>query len=381
MKHFLTCIILAICSINLCAQDQDPEEKDLKKLSDDKRYDKIIEKYGTKTKNLTAKSLFYVGQAYYMKEDDEKCLKLMNLSIKKEDKDPAPYFVKGSVLKYMKKYEEAISSFQSAIALNDDYAPSYSGLGDCYYYLEKLDPALENYKKATEKEDCPGYAYFMLAQVYGDQEKNDLALEAYYVAKPKLDRASGSYTTTLFNIGLFELLKGEYVKAESSFLELIGMKPDDYRTCAKLIQIYVHNKEYDMAKTYRDKLYQAYDKGTLGDYMEDMYCFDQFKWNGKTVKAFERYQTIAIKGAIFRKHIYYVENEKGDIEDQVQTEYSAISVELGGPKYLLCRVKGNMHSTYNIGYNDDFNYEDLRKDVIQVLDDKVKPSASSVTKE
>ena len=40
-------------------------------------------------------------------------------------------------------------------------------------------------------------------------------------------------------------------------------------------------------------------------------------------------------------------------------------------------TKGNTHSTFNIGFNDNFKYEDLKKSVIDILEGKVKPTATS----
>jgi len=373
MKNILATFILTICSLTIFAQDKTTE--DIKTLSDNKQYDKIIEQHASKSKDYSAKSLYYIGLAYYMKEDDNNCIKFMNLSIDKDTKDPAPFYIKASTLNYMQKYEEAIKSFQSAINLKFDDAEFYSGLGDSYYNLEKLDLALEAYKKATEQKDCPDRPYSFVAQIYSDQKNNDKALEAFYIAKSKIDKNSNSYINALFNIGLLESLKGNYDKAEPAFVELLQLDSKDYHSYAKLIQIYYHKKEYEKAKPYKDKLYEAHKKGQLKDNLKDMFCFDQFKWNDKLIQAFERFE----EGSkdIYNKHVFYVVNQDDKIEYRVQTEYSRISVELGGSKYLLCRTKGDTHSTFNIGFNDNFKYDDLKKSVIDVLEEKIKPTATS----
>ena len=373
MKNILATFILTICSLTIFAQDKTTE--DLKTLSDNKQYDKIIEQHASKAKDYSAKSLYYIGLAYYMKEDDNNCIKFMNLSIDKDPKDPAPFYIKASTLNYMEKYDEAVKSFQSAISLKSDDAEFYSGLGDSYYNLEKLDLALEVYKKATEQKNCPDRPYSFVAQIYSDQKNNDKALEAFYIAKSKIDKKSDSYINALFNIGLLESLKGNYDKAEPAFVELLQLDPNDYHSYAKLIQIYYHKKEYDKAKPYKDKLYEAHKKGLLKDNLKDMFCFDQFKWNDKLIQAYERYE----EGSkdIYNKHLFYVVNQDNKIEYRIQTEYSPISVEQRGSKYLLCRTKGDTHSTFNIGFNDNFKYDDLKKSVIDVLEEKVKPTATS----
>ncbi len=373
MKNILATLILTICSLTIVAQDNITTE--LKTLSDQKQYDKVIAQYAPKSKDLSAKSLYYVGLAYYMKEDDNNCIKFMNLSIDKDATDPAPFYIKASTLNYMKKYDEAVKGFQSAIALNADDAETYSGLGDSYYNLEKYDLALDAYKKATEQQNCPDRPYSFIAQIYSEQKNNDKALEAFYVAKSKISKESDSYSNALFNIGLLESLKGNYDKAESVFVELVQLDPADYHSHSKLIQVYYHKKEYEKAKPYKDKLYAAHKKGLLTGNLKDMFCYDQFKWNDKLIQAYERYEEGSTD--IYNKHLFYVVNQSGDIDYRIQTEYAPISIEQGSSKYLLCRTKGGTHSTYNIGFNDNFKYDDLKKSVIDILEEKVEPTASS----
>jgi len=371
-RFFLTTAILTICNLTIFAQDKVTEE--LKALLDSKQYGKIIEQYAPKSNDYSAKSLYYIGEAYYMTEDDNNCIKFMDLSIRKDDKDPAPYYIKASTLNYMGKYNEAIKSFQSAINLKADDAEFYSGLGDSYNLLEKEDLALEAYKKATEQEKCPDRPYSMIAQIYSDLKENDKALEASYIAKSKISKKSDSYITVLYNIGLFESLKGDYDKAEPAFIELIQLDPEDFHSYAKLIQIYYSRKEYDKAKPYKDKLYEAHRKGELEDDLKDMFCFDQFEWNGKKIMVFERYEN-ENKGKIYKKHIFYITDNRGNIEYTIQTEFSPISVELGEAKYLLCAWKGDIHINYGLEFNDDFDYTDLKNSVIDILEGKVKPAA------
>jgi len=369
MKNILSTLILTICGLTIFAQDNTTIE--LKALSDKKQYDKIIEQYASKTKDLSAKSLYYVGLAYYMKEDDNNCIKFMNLSIDKDAKDPAPFFIRASTFNYMKKYDEAVQDFQSAIALKADDAVFYSGLGDSYYNVGKLDLALDAYKKATEQKDCPDRPYSLIAQIHSDQKNNTKALEAFYVAKSKISKESDSYVNALFNIGLLESLKGDYNKAESAFVELLQLDPNDYHSNAKLIQIYYHKKQYDKVKPYKDKLYEAHKKGLLKENMKDMFCFDQFKWNDYLIQVFERYEN-ENKGNIYNKHIFYVVDNAGKILLRVQTEFSPISIELGGPKYLLCANKGSTHYNPGIGFNDDFKYDNLKAEAIKLFEKYMK---------
>jgi hypothetical protein len=60
----------------------------------------------------------------------------------------------------------------------------------------------------------------------------------------------------------------------------------------------------------------------------------------------------------------------------LQTEYSPISISLGGAKYILCATRNGAHINYGIGFNDDAPYQDIRETVIRVLEKQLKPAAA-----
>lgn len=365
MKKILASIILTISSLALFAQDKTTDE--LKILSDTGQYDRIIEQHAPKSKEYSARSLYYIGLAYYMKEDDNNCIQFVNSSIQKNPKDPAPHYIKASTLNYLERYGDAVKSFQTAISLKPDDAIFYSGLGDSYYQLKNNKLALENYIKATEQKNCLDRPYSMIAQIYFNLKENEKALEAFYVAKSKITKESNSYINALFNIGLLESLNGNYEKAEPIFIELIQLSPDDYHSYAKLIQIYYHYKQYDKAASYRDNLYEAHKKGLLKDNMEDMFCFDQFKWKDYSIQVFERYEN-ENKGKIYNKHLFYVIDKNNEIVLRAQTEFSPISIELNGPKYILCANVGSIHFNSGRGFNDDFIYDNLKAEALKLIE-------------
>jgi tetratricopeptide (TPR) repeat protein len=372
MNKILSMIIIGLISLNAFSQDE--ITKQLKADYESEKYDQIIKEHSEKATEYTAKSLYYIGLAYYMKEDDNNCIKLMDKSISKDAKDPKPYYIKASTLNYMQRYDEAVKTFQLAIALKADEAEYYSGLGDSYYNLDKLDLALEAYKKATEQKYCPDRPYSFIAQIYSDQKNNDKALEAFYIARSTISKESNSYINALFNIGLLESLKGNYDKAEPAFVELLQLDPTDYHSYAKLIQIYYHRKEYDKANPYKDKLYEAYKKGLLKDNLKEMFCFDQFNWSDKLIQVFERFEVK--EGELYYKHLFYVVNKENDIEYKIQTENSPISVELGSPKYAIGMDQDGTHSTFGF-IEENFKYDDLKSIVIQILEKEINPTASS----
>ncbi|MBN8642085.1 MAG: tetratricopeptide repeat protein [Flavobacteriales bacterium] len=367
MKKIILSLVLAIYSLVTYSQNQDS----LDFLYENREYDKIIELYANKKEDYSSNALYQIGFAYYMKEDDPNCIKWMDLSIQKDPQQVAAYFIKASTLNYMKRYTDAIETFQSSLKNNPNDPQCLIGLGESYYQSKNLEMALQSYKKAIEQPNCPSRAFSMIGQIYSDLNDHDKALEAYYFAKSKVLKDTESYTNALFNIGLLESLKGNHAKAEPAFLEIIDMNPSDYHAYSKLIQVYYRLKEYDKAKPYKDKLYDAYKKGLLTDNLKDMFCFDQFKWNNYTVLVFERYENES-KNAIYNKHIFYVQDHEGTIVFRVQTEFSRVSLELGGTKYMLCANLGDAHINSGLGFNDDFDYEVLKTQAINMMEKHLK---------
>jgi tetratricopeptide (TPR) repeat protein len=370
-KNLLT---LTICLLSLSNYAQEQIKTELKKAYGEKKYDLIISEHSEKVSEYPAKAIYYVGMAYYMKADDNKVLELMNLSIKKDKTDSDVYFIKGMTLNYMEKFNQAIESFNKAIKLDSSNTNYFSGLGDSYVSLEKYEKALAAYITATEKSEPIDRPFTMIPQVYVNLNQPKKALKAFYISKQTISKESNSYINALYNIGLYELLNKNYDKSEIAYQELIKISPTDFHSYAKLIQIYYSRKEYDKAKPLREKLYQAYEKGLLKDDLKNMFCFDQFNWNDKLIQVFERFAVE--EGELYYKHLFYVVNDKGEIEFRIQTENSPIAEELGSGKYAIGMDKNGTHSTFGF-IQEDFKYEDLKSIVIKILEDDIKAKASS----
>jgi tetratricopeptide (TPR) repeat protein len=372
MKQIFLFFILVFSQV---AYSQGKVENELEELVKSSQYDKIIEQYTKATKDFSARSLHLIAVAYHMKEDDKHALEYINASLAKDSTKYKVHYLKGYSLNYLGGFREAISSFNSGIRINNTDADLYEGLGDAHFQLKEYQPALKAFEEATKKENWSDRCWYMIAQMHYDLNNKGEALKANYVTKSKIDKASGYYKNTLFNIGLMESQAGNYDKAETAFSELLELDPKDYHVYAKLAQISYYRKDYAKGNVYKRKLYEAKNKGELKDELGDMFCYDQFKWKDKLIQAFERYEEKSTK--IFNKHIFFVVDKDGEVEYSVQTEYSPISVEMGGAKYVLCKSQGNQHWTFNVGFNDNFKYDDLKKSVIDVLEGKITAGASS----
>lgn len=208
MTKTLWIILLSCFSLTIIAQDESPP--DFKTLYESQKYDEIISSYDSLSVEYSAKSLYYIGMAHYMKEEDSICIKLMDKSIKKDVTDPSPHYIKGNTLNYMGEYEMAINSFKNAIELNDTLGEFYSGIGDSYQYLKELDKSIKYFQIASRQNNPPDRSFVMIGHNYNALGNKEKALEAFYIAKEKISKESASYENVLYNIGLAELLSKNY---------------------------------------------------------------------------------------------------------------------------------------------------------------------------
>ncbi|MDR2221688.1 MAG: tetratricopeptide repeat protein [Flavobacteriaceae bacterium] len=366
MKTIVTTLLLSGTVFTAFAQDS--IEAKLVLLSEENKFKEIAETYFNNLDKLSAQSLYFIANAHYMLENDQECLKYLNLSIEKDNSKSASYFLKGNTLNYIGQYTEAIEAFNEALKLDPDDALFYSGIGDSYSQLNQYQQAVDAYSQATKIEGCPTRSFYMLGQLYVNLQNNDKALEAYYVTKSKIDSQSPYYIDTMFNIGLLELLVKNYKKAKSVFEEIIKVSPADHHSYAKLTQIYYHNEQYEEAVPLKEVLYKAFKEGKLVNTdLEDMFCIDQYTWNNKKIMAFERYEE-GEKNSIYYKHLFYVLDDAGELLLRVQSEYSPFAAQTSDVKYLLCASKDSTHYNSGIGLKKNYAYKDLKALAIKMFE-------------
>lgn len=288
------------------------------------------------------------------------------------------YSVKGSTLNYMKRYSEAIPAFRKAIALDSSDGRFLYGLGNSQFSLGQYDSALVILQLASIKEKTPADVFSMIGEIYSIRKQYDKAEQAFLSMKERMDSTSEAYPDVLHNVGLMQLLAGNYEKAEQTYNGILNAYPTYYYSYPKLIQIHYHHKNYDKAKPFKDVLYKAKSENKLPESLQDMFCIDQFQWNDRLIQVYERYEE-GKSNRIYYKHMFYVINDSGNIDYRIQTEYSpsTLAISKGKTAFLLGMSQGPVHSTFNYGFTTNYSYDAVKEAVIAVLDKKVTPASSS----
>ena len=85
------------------------------------------------------------------------------------------YYNRGYDYLRLKKYNEAIADFTTAVALQAGNHAAYNGRGECWRFKGRLEKALSDFNKAIEIKKDYAFAYWNRSLVYENQGRFDLA--------------------------------------------------------------------------------------------------------------------------------------------------------------------------------------------------------------
>lgn len=342
------------------------------------KFDEIIKNKNKKGEVFTAKSLYYIGMAYFMKGNDDMALKYLGEALSKGPVDYDMFYYKGMTLFYKGRYMESLPFFDSAIVRLPKEPDFYTGKGEVFYTIGKFDSAVYYFERGLSFPNCKTRFILLLAESYQKTDRNKEAIETYKKGVSLLAPSDENYSISLYNYGLLQLLTGDS-GAYITFEKFYKVNPSDYQAMAKLIQSYYLIGHYECAKPIRSILYEAHRKKKTPSSMKETFCFDQFIWNGKRVMVFERFDEP--KDDLIVKHQFFILKDDGEIDFQVRSE-SSIAVRMTpGNKYVLCLVREGSYSTsWKYIFNDDYKYDELKAAVISILNNDLASQKGTIPK-
>ena len=136
------------------------------------------------------------------------------------NKNPENLYILGNIQKKLKKFDNAIISFEGAIKLNSNFTEAYNNLGSTQKSLKKYEEAIMNYKKAISLKKNNLEAFYNLASLFFllenyveaiDYYKNIINLEARH------EEICEKYTICLFKTGKKSEIKDFVLKIISKY--------------------------------------------------------------------------------------------------------------------------------------------------------------------
>ena len=216
------------------------DKKNILKLFKEKKFSKVI-KLGTKQikKNSKDFDLLYalgfsaINLQNYI--DAEKFFKKI-LDLKKT---AYFFYVYGNIQSKLKKYQEAIISFENALNLNPNLSEAYNNLANANKLINNIDEAIINYRKSIEKDKKNLTAYFNLA-VLLKENKDYKECKKIYEKILKLDKTN---LTAKHDLGAIESVLGNFHAARKYFVDAINQNISNYKSFKNYIEITNINKK------------------------------------------------------------------------------------------------------------------------------------------
>jgi predicted TPR repeat methyltransferase len=128
----------------------------------------------------------------------------------------------GLVHKELGEPDHAVTNFHKAIAIKPDYADAYSNLGNAFQDLGKFDEAVDSYNKAIDIKPDFVEAYSNLGNALKELGQLDEAVESFH----KAIAIKSDYAEAHYNMGTALKGLGQLDKAVASYNNAIDIKPD-----------------------------------------------------------------------------------------------------------------------------------------------------------
>lgn len=307
------------------------------KLFNDQNFDEII-KLEKESENLSGEELYYLGYAFFSKENDLKAIEYYDKALSKKFDNPILYFQKGYSQIFLKQYDQALENINIAI--------SKAPLAE--FYVEKAR------------------IYSIKSDIINE---NKAYLEGLQNSQLKDDKW---YLELIKNAGNFYYAQiKDFQKSEKTYYDGISKYPDEYILYEKLIKaLNAQNKFMEENKIF-DQMKGFYAEKKLSeDHMKfKNLAVDEFEWNNQwenVYKSFE--QPKEMLESIYK--VYLIDKTGKKIERKFNIE-KTLQIEKTDVEFVICEESNGGHATYPIGFkNDLFTLEDLRTQIKKILDKK-----------
>lgn len=319
-------------SMLLCAQK-------VEKLFNEQKFEEIV-LLENESINFTDRELYYLGYAFFRDEKDEKAIEYYNKALKKGFDNPVIFFQKGLSEMYLKKYDDALNDFNTAI----------SGAPVAEFYIEKA-------------------RVYNLKQDIINEEKT--FVEGLVKAQEQDDRW---YLELLKNAGNFYYTQTkDFSKSEKVYVDGVTKFPKEFILYEKLIKALNAQDKFSEANKIFDQMKGFYSEKILPeDYMKfKNVAVDEFPWKKQWINVYRSFEKPKeTLGTIYK---VYLIDESGDKVERKFNVEKLLQIEKTDGEFVICEESNGGHTTYPIGFKDEnFTIKELRAKIIKILDTKSK---------
>ncbi len=213
-----------------------------RQLMDKRQFKAALALLEEQPKAFTDKLEYYLLQSevYYYLAKGEQTLEAAQMALGIDQKNARALWCRGNAYRDLKRYAEAITDYEAAIALAPNFAKPHHGLGNAYKDQKEYAKAIEQYELAIEKDPNNAAAYNNLGIVYYEQKEYAKAIEKYELAIEK----DPDNAVVYYNLGLVYYDQKDYTQAIEQYRLAIAKDPDYLAPYNSLGSVYHRKREY-----------------------------------------------------------------------------------------------------------------------------------------
>ena len=227
----------------------DKEKNNITNLFREKKFKDVI----NEGSNLILKTpddsqiLYILGLSYIELQDFINAEKYFEKLIKIK-KLPNIYYTYGNIQKKLKKFDNAIDSFQKAINLNPNFSEAYNNLGNTKKIINKRVEAINHYKKAILIKEDNIEALINLSIILKENNNYEDLINVY----KKILKLDNNNVKTIYNLGSAQLFLGDINKGRECFEKAIQIDKSHVPSLRNYVSITKINKENKIFKKLED---------------------------------------------------------------------------------------------------------------------------------
>jgi tetratricopeptide (TPR) repeat protein len=376
MRLQLTLLLATCWFAHLAAQTPDELNALTHRLSKENKYTELTA-LSTQADRMGDSSLYRLGRAFFYLDNYPEGQKYLTLALQKNPRYANAWYYRGVSYLFTEEYDRGISDAKKGRSCAPEDPDMPILIADCFFRKAAYDSAMVYYQAARRMPDCSTRAWSVISTIYfikDDLESSVSVLEELLdVTKTRRDTLAQS--DCLSELGIRYQYQKQSKKAEGYFEQAIALKSDNYEAVEGIIQAFYAQKKYKKADPYRQQLYAAWQRKDLPKDLQEEFQFDKFDWKDYHIVVVERFEED--KSSLYYKHIFKVFDADYDLLFTIQTESSA-AITMSGNQYTIGRTTATKHYTYiQFLFKKDFDYDDVKKAVIRILEGKEEPSSSS----
>ena len=123
------------------------------------------------------------------------------------------YYTLGNIQKRMKKFQNAINSFEKAIEINPNFSEAHNNLGNTKKLIHKKEEAIYHYKKAIGIKHDNIAALINLASILKENNSYEELITIYN----KILQLNSKHVKTIYNLGTAHLFLWNTLKSREYF--------------------------------------------------------------------------------------------------------------------------------------------------------------------